>query len=56
MKYSTKARFDYLEQLVSSINDQKTKNNLFYIIESLKSDLEENYAEIVRPDLERFAK
>ncbi|WP_199618225.1 hypothetical protein [Paenibacillus alkalitolerans] len=49
MKFSTKARFDYLEQLVNTIDDQKIKKDVLYIIESIKTDIDENYAEISKP-------
>lgn len=49
MKYSTKARFDYLEQLLNTIENQKLKKDTLYFMESIKRDIDENYAEISRP-------
>jgi len=50
MKYSTKARLDYLEQLVQTLEDAPVKREIISLIESLKADIDVNYAEISKPD------
>jgi hypothetical protein len=54
MKFTTKARFDYLEKLISSIDDRKIKIEALYIINSIKADIDNNYAEIKEAEPPRY--
>ncbi|UUZ79083.1 hypothetical protein LJK88_28075 [Paenibacillus sp. P26] len=49
MRLVTKTRLDYLQTLIESINDEKKQREALQLLESIKSDIEENYAEIRRP-------
>lgn len=49
MKFTTLTRLKYLEKLLQSVDDEKSKQEALHIIQSIKSDIEENYAEIIKP-------
>jgi hypothetical protein len=49
MKYTTKARLEYLEQLVRALEDSPQQREILALIESLRVDITDNYAEISRP-------
>lgn len=41
---------DHLEELIEGIENKKIKQEVLYMIRSIKLDIEENYAEIIRPN------
>ena len=49
MRLVTKTRLEYLQTLIESISDDKKQREALQLLESIKSDIEENYAEIRRP-------
>jgi hypothetical protein len=49
MRWVTKTRLDHLQSLVQSITDVTKLSEANHIIESIRRDIEENYAEIQKP-------
>ncbi|WP_165842162.1 hypothetical protein [Paenibacillus xerothermodurans] len=49
MRLVTKTRLDYLETLIKSIEDKTKQSEALHILESIRRDIEENYAEIQKP-------
>lgn len=49
MRFVTKTRLDRLQTLLRSIADEQQQKEALHLLESLKRDIEENYAEIRRP-------
>ncbi|WP_189597262.1 hypothetical protein [Paenibacillus elgii] len=49
MRFVTKTRLDRLETLLRSIADEQQQKEALHLLESLKRDIEENYAEIRKP-------
>lgn len=50
MRFTTKTRLDYLGSLLTqSIEDTKKQKEALHLLESIKRDIDENYAEIQRP-------
>lgn len=48
MKHTTRARFEYLSALLNSEGiPERIRREARYILESLKNDIERNYAEII---------
>ncbi|MFB6364554.1 hypothetical protein ACFCP7_10870 [Paenibacillus elgii] len=49
MRFVTKTRLDRLQTLLRSISDEQQQKEALHLLESLKRDIDENYAEIRRP-------
>jgi hypothetical protein len=49
MRFVTKTRLDHLQTLIRFIEDNNKQSEALHILESIKRDIEENYAEILRP-------
>ncbi|GLI08594.1 hypothetical protein YDYSG_46260 [Paenibacillus tyrfis] len=49
MRFVTKTRLDRLQTLLRSIADEQQQKEALHLLESLKRDIDENYAEIRRP-------
>jgi hypothetical protein len=49
MRWVTKTRLDHLHTLLHNINDETTQSEAKHILESIRRDIEENYAEIQKP-------
>ncbi|WP_167336449.1 hypothetical protein [Paenibacillus tyrfis] len=48
MRFVTKTRLDRLQTLLRSIADEQQQKEALHLLESLKRDIDENYAEIRR--------
>ncbi|MDO3676461.1 hypothetical protein [Paenibacillus ehimensis] len=49
MRFVTKTRLDRLQTLLRSIADEQQQKEALHLLESLKQDIDENYAEIRKP-------
>lgn len=49
MRYVTQWRLDHLQTPPRSIEDRHIQSEAVHLLESIKRDIEENYAEIQRP-------
>jgi hypothetical protein len=49
VRYVTQWRLDHLQTLLRSIEDRHIQSEAVHLLESIKRDIEENYAEIQRP-------
>ncbi|SCW41527.1 hypothetical protein SAMN04487970_100654 [Paenibacillus tianmuensis] len=49
MRFGTKTRLDRLQTLLQSIADEQQQKEALHLLESLKRDIDENYAEIRKP-------
>lgn len=49
MRFVTETRLNHLKSLIQHISDEHTKKEALHMLESIRHDIEENYAEIRRP-------
>lgn len=49
MRFVTETRLKRLEELIQSIPDSDERSHALHLLSSIRSDIDENYAEIERP-------
>ncbi|ALS22382.1 MULTISPECIES: hypothetical protein [Paenibacillus] len=49
MRFVTKTRLDYLQSMIQAMGNDDEHKLALHILESIKRDIEENYAEIKKP-------
>lgn len=49
MRFVTKTRLDYLQTMIQAMGNDEEHKLALHILESIKTDIEENYAEIQKP-------
>ncbi|MEF3305008.1 hypothetical protein [Paenibacillus sp. GYB003] len=49
MRFVTETRLKLLEDVVRTISDPDERSYALHLLDSIRSDIEANYAEIVRP-------
>ncbi|TMV50043.1 hypothetical protein FE783_10790 [Paenibacillus mesophilus] len=49
MRYVTETRLKLLEDLCHSIPDRKDRSYALHLLDSIRADIDNNYAEIQRP-------
>ncbi|MDF2960657.1 MAG: hypothetical protein K0S39_2392 [Paenibacillus sp.] len=49
MRFVTKTRLNHLQTLMEYIGDSEKQKEALHILESIRRDIDENYAEIQKP-------